>query len=120
MFLHGSGDANARLDGQYWRANIDPSERYTLAVAGSIKYRLRADQSGFSNLVLCGDWLRNGLNTPGCIESAVISGRQAARAISHSRRAIIGETDFPPSFSLIERIAAAFRSGYDLLVGLFR
>lgn len=88
---------STRFSSQYWRANIDPSERYTLAVAGSTQYRLRTDSSGYSNLVLTGDWLRNGLNTPGCIESAVISGRQAARAISGGRKRIIGETDFPRS-----------------------
>lgn len=93
-----------RFASQYWRPNIDPSERYTLAVAGSTKYRLRADGSGFNNLTLAGDWLRNGLNTPGCIESAVISGRQAARALEQSKRRIIGETDFPPEASLWVRV----------------
>ena len=39
-------------------------------------------------------WIRNGLNTSGCIESAVISGRQAARAIIKGTYRIIGETDF--------------------------
>lgn len=90
------GDAQGgemRFQSQYWRANFDPSELYTLAVAGSTKYRLPADHSGFANLVLAGDWLRNGLNTPGCIESAVISGRQAARAISRDHFVIIGESD---------------------------
>src|SRR5258708_5211087 len=79
-FLHADGtEGEDRLASQYWRANIDPSERYVLAVAGSTKYRLPVDGSGFKNLVLAGDWLLNGLNTPGCIETSVISGRQAAR-----------------------------------------
>jgi hypothetical protein len=83
-----------RFGHQYWRPNIDPTERYVLAVAGSTQYRIRADQSGFSNLYLAGDWIRNGFDTPGCIESAVISGRQAARAISGRSFKIVGETDF--------------------------
>jgi uncharacterized protein with NAD-binding domain and iron-sulfur cluster len=99
-----TGTGQIRFAAQYWRPNINPSERYTLAVAGSTKYRLRADQSGFKNLVLACDWVRNGLNTPGCIESAVISGRQAERAIHGAKRPIIGETDFPPEASLWLRI----------------
>jgi uncharacterized protein with NAD-binding domain and iron-sulfur cluster len=83
-----------RFSHQYWRPNIDPSERYVLSVAGSTQYRLEADQSGFSNLYLTGDWIRNGFDTPGCIESAVISGRQAARAISGRAFKIVGESDF--------------------------
>ena len=63
----------ARLDAQYWNANIDPSERYTLALAGTTNFRLATNQSGFSNLVLVGDWIRNGFNSPGCIESAVLA-----------------------------------------------
>jgi uncharacterized protein with NAD-binding domain and iron-sulfur cluster len=82
-----------RFDSQYWRPNIDPSERYVLALAGTTQYRLRTNESGYQNLILTGDWIRNGFNTPGCIESAVISGRQAARAISGRPTTIIGETD---------------------------
>lgn len=93
-----------RFQAQYWRPNIDPSERYTLAVAGSTKYRLRADQSGLANLILTGDWVRNGFNSPGCIESSVISGRQAARAISGIQRPILGESDFSPQTSLLRKI----------------
>jgi uncharacterized protein with NAD-binding domain and iron-sulfur cluster len=83
-----------RFDSQYWRPNIDPSERYVLAVAGSTQFRLRTDESGFTNLILTGDWIRNGLNTSGCIEAAVISGRQAGRAIAAGSYKIIGESDF--------------------------
>ena len=65
---------------KYCRANIDPSERYVMSVAGSARYRLRADQSGFSNLVLTGDWIQNGYNA-GCIEASAWSGIQAANVI---------------------------------------
>ena len=68
---------------------------YVLAVPGSTAFRLRTDESGFANLVLTGDWIRNGFNSPGCIESAVISGRQAGRHILGGQYSIIGETDFP-------------------------
>jgi uncharacterized protein with NAD-binding domain and iron-sulfur cluster len=83
-----------RFDSQYWRPNIDPSERYVLAVSGSNQFRLATDESGFANLILTGDWIRNGLNTSGCIEAAVIAGRQAGRAIAGGNYKIIGESDF--------------------------
>lgn len=88
------------LTRQYWTANIDPSERYVLSVKGSVEARLRPEagrgegRSGFDNLYLAGDWTRNGLNA-GFVESAVVSGMQAARAISGWTDLVIeGETDF--------------------------
>jgi uncharacterized protein with NAD-binding domain and iron-sulfur cluster len=76
----------ARLGGQYWRANTTGSERYVLTPAGSMADRLGADESGMSNLVLAGDWTRNGIDG-GCVEAAVLSGMQAARAlIGHEQR----------------------------------
>lgn len=81
-----------RLDGQFWRANIDPTERYVLSVVGSTQFRLPSDRSGFSNLYLAGDWTRNGLNA-GCVEAAVMSGKQCARAISGAQMTILGEVD---------------------------
>ena len=65
---------------RYTRANIDPSERYVLSLAGSAKFRLQADQSGFSNLVITGDWISNGYNA-GCIEASAWSGIQAANVV---------------------------------------
>ena len=65
---------------RYDRANIDPSERYVQSPAGSAKYRLAADQSGFANLVITGDWINNGYNA-GCVEASVWSGIQAANVI---------------------------------------
>ena len=81
-----------RMHAQYFRANIDPSERYTLSVPGSTEHRLRAEESGFANLVLAGDWIRTGLNA-GCIEAAAMSGMQASRAISGHPRSVFGEAD---------------------------
>jgi uncharacterized protein with NAD-binding domain and iron-sulfur cluster len=62
------------------RANIDPSERYVQSLGDSAKYRLPANGSGFENLVITGDWIRNGYNA-GCVEAAVWSGIQAANTI---------------------------------------
>ena len=48
------------MNAQFFRANLDASERYTLSVAGSAKHRLAADQSGVDGLFLTGDWIANG------------------------------------------------------------
>lgn len=84
-----------RLLTQYFRVNIDPSERYVLSAAGSTQYRLRTDETDIANLYITGDWLRNGLNS-GCVESAVVSGMQTSRAISGYPQQIIGEDDNLP------------------------
>ena len=88
-----NGSGVARFDGQYWRGNVDPSERYVLSVVNSSQHRLRADQSGFSNLFLAGDWLKTGLDA-GCVEAATMGGMQAARAIGGYPAVIRGETGF--------------------------
>jgi uncharacterized protein with NAD-binding domain and iron-sulfur cluster len=69
-----------RLDGQFWTANVDPSDQYVQSLPGTGAYRLRADQSGYANLFLAGDWINCGLNA-GCIEAAVMAGMQAANAV---------------------------------------
>ncbi|MEO8656968.1 MAG: NAD(P)-binding protein [Bryobacteraceae bacterium] len=69
-----------RFDSQYWRANVEPSERYVLSAKGTSKYRLKPGGSGFANLYLAGDWTDNGFNA-GCVEAAALSGKQAASAI---------------------------------------
>jgi uncharacterized protein with NAD-binding domain and iron-sulfur cluster len=83
----------ARFDSQFWHANIDPTERYVLSVHGSTQSRLRGYQSGFDNLYLAGDWTRTGLDC-GCVEAAVMSGKQASRAICGFPKEVPGETDF--------------------------
>lgn len=72
-----SGDD--RFAAQWFVANIEPTNHYTLAWPGTDRYRLRADQSGFENLFLCGDWTNFGLNI-GHVEGAVTSGLLAAQA----------------------------------------
>ena len=78
-----SATGPARFGSQYWRANIDPSDRYVQSLPGSAGHRIRADDSGLDNLFLAGDWIDNGMNA-GCIESAVLGGFQAANAVEES------------------------------------
>lgn len=73
----------ARLDAQFVRANFELTERYVQTPPNSVKFRLRADESGYRNLILAGDWTQNGLNL-GSVEAAVMSGMLASRAISGS------------------------------------
>jgi uncharacterized protein with NAD-binding domain and iron-sulfur cluster len=69
------------FDTQFWRANIDPTETYVQTPPGSTRYRLKAWDTGFSNLVVAGDWTYTGLNV-GSVECAVMSGRLASHAIT--------------------------------------
>jgi len=81
-----------RFDSQYWRANVNPTDRYVISLPGTTRYRLKSDESGFENLFLAGDWVRTGLNY-GCVEGAVMGGLQAARALCGYPREIVGEHD---------------------------
>jgi uncharacterized protein with NAD-binding domain and iron-sulfur cluster len=83
-------EGEERFEAQYWRANVDPSERYVLSVKGSTPYRLRSDDSGFKNVFLAGDWTYNGINL-GCVEAAAVSGLMAGRAICGYPKVIFGE-----------------------------
>ncbi|MBK8249814.1 MAG: NAD(P)-binding protein [Gemmatimonadetes bacterium] len=69
------------IDGQYWTANVNPTDRYVLSLPGSPRYRLSPLDATFDNLTIAGDWTATGLDS-GCIESAVISGRLASHALS--------------------------------------
>ncbi len=95
-----------RLEAQFVRANINPSDRYVLSVPGSVGARLQAGDSGLKNLYLAGDWVHTGLNA-GCIEAAVMSGRQAARSITGAEMLIPGESDFAGLGNLRGPIATA-------------
>jgi uncharacterized protein with NAD-binding domain and iron-sulfur cluster len=90
LLAGGRNTGEARFDDQFWLGNYQPTERYVLTPEGSVKYRLRADQSGYDNLFLAGDWIKTGLDA-GCVEAAAMSGMQAARAISGSPKTIVGE-----------------------------
>lgn len=69
---------------QFFLLNIEPSDRYVLAVPGSNQYRKKADESGFSNMFLTGDWIDFGFNV-GHMEGAVTAGLRAAHAIRESQ-----------------------------------
>ena len=82
----------ARLDDQWLRANIDGTERYVLTVKGSTKYRMKAGDTGFSNMVIAGDWVDSGFNV-GCVEAATMAGMQASRAICGYPQRVPGEEE---------------------------
>lgn len=73
-------DGWERLQAQYWRAVVSPSERYVLSVPSSVYDRLAPDDSGFTNLTLTGDWTLNFMSV-GCLECATSAGVLAAQAI---------------------------------------
>jgi uncharacterized protein with NAD-binding domain and iron-sulfur cluster len=75
----GSRDESS-FDTQFWTANINPSDRYTLALPGSLKYRISPLDNTYDNLTIAGDWTECGFNE-GCVEAAVMSGRLAAHAL---------------------------------------
>ena len=73
-------DGEDALDAQYFRANVDPAERYVLSLPGSTRHRLGAD-SGTDGLFLAGDWTRTSING-GSVEAAAESGRLAGEAVA--------------------------------------
>ena len=86
-------DGEARLDAQFWCANVEPTDRYVLSAPGTVGVRMSAEGSGLDNLVLAGTWIRTGLNI-GAVEAAVMSGMQASRALTGSPKRVCGERDF--------------------------
>jgi uncharacterized protein with NAD-binding domain and iron-sulfur cluster len=70
-----------RFRAQYFRANVSPSERYTLSLPGSLKHRISPLKVGYDNLTVAGDWTDCGFNE-GCVEAAMMSGRLAAHALT--------------------------------------
>jgi uncharacterized protein with NAD-binding domain and iron-sulfur cluster len=88
----GRGKGPKRFSSQFWQANFQQTERYVLTPPGSVKHRLKANQSGYENLFLAGDWTKTGLDG-GCVEAAVMSGMQASRAICGVPAVIVGEDE---------------------------
>ncbi len=84
-----------RFNSQYWRSNVDPSERYVLSVKGSSRFRLNTNDTRFSNLYLTGDWINTGVNA-GCVEAATMAGMETSRAICGYPSNINGEFGFAP------------------------
>jgi uncharacterized protein with NAD-binding domain and iron-sulfur cluster len=71
------------LRSQYWTANVNPTDRYVLALPGSLRHRISPLDNTYDNLTIAGDWTDCGFNE-GCVEAAVMSGRLAAHAIAQS------------------------------------
>ena len=63
------------------QASFVGSDRYTLALPGSLEHRISPLRAVVSNMTIAGDWTECGFNE-GCIEAAVMSGMLAAHAIS--------------------------------------
>ena len=78
---HRNRQGEARLDSQYSRVNLSPSELYVLSVTNSSQYRLEPDNTGCDNMYITGDWIKTGINA-GCVEASIIAGKKTARAIS--------------------------------------
>jgi uncharacterized protein with NAD-binding domain and iron-sulfur cluster len=81
LFVRSSAEGEARLDEQFLKTNVEPSERYVLSVPGSSAHRIHPSRTGFDNLYAAGDWTACGLDA-GCVEAAVISGLLAANGIA--------------------------------------
>jgi uncharacterized protein with NAD-binding domain and iron-sulfur cluster len=70
-----------RFATQFWTANVNPSDRYTLTLPGSAASRISPLDNTYDNLIVTGDWTACGL-IAGCVEAAVMSGRLAAHALT--------------------------------------
>ena len=75
------GADERRIDSQYVRANVEPSDRYCLSLPGTLSARISPLDPTYDNLTVAGDWTDCGFNE-GCVEAAVMSGRLAAHAVS--------------------------------------
>ena len=84
-------EGEAHFETQYWRSNCDhPHERLHAGVTGHGKFRMRADDTGLSNLTIAGDWIDNGMHVA-CLEGAVMGGILAACAVAGVKFPIVGE-----------------------------
>jgi uncharacterized protein with NAD-binding domain and iron-sulfur cluster len=66
---------------QYWRANVNPSDRYVIHTPGSYRSRISPLDMTYDNFTIAGDWTDSGFHS-GCVEGAVMSGLLAAHALS--------------------------------------
>ena len=51
-----------------------------MSVAHSSAARLKANATGFDNLLITGDWIDNGFNA-GCVEASAMAGIEAGNAL---------------------------------------
>ncbi|TNE55859.1 MAG: hypothetical protein EP341_05170 [Sphingomonadales bacterium] len=83
------GTPGAKLTGperfttQFWKANVNPSDRYVIHTPGSWRHRISPLDRSYDNLTLAGDWTDSGFHS-GCVEGAVMSGLLAAHALCGS------------------------------------
>ncbi|MEM7268048.1 MAG: FAD-dependent oxidoreductase [Pseudomonadota bacterium] len=99
-----------RFDDQYWRVNVNPSDHYVSSPPKKTQHRLYANDTGFKNLSIAGDWTSNGLNV-GSMEGSVRSGILAAEAIMgvpHSKSRVLG---FRPEIKKPASMAAGSSKG---------
>jgi hypothetical protein len=87
--LVSEGEEHVNSAAPYFRANVQPADRYVLSLPGTARYRVAPGDSGFGNLFPAGDWTACVLDA-GCMEAATISGMLAAEAITGDTRTIIG------------------------------
>jgi uncharacterized protein with NAD-binding domain and iron-sulfur cluster len=109
-----------RIDYQVIKANVDPWACCAGSPAGSTRWRLPADGSRFAHLYLAGAWIDSGFNVE-CIEAAVMSGRQAARAIVGTGEVIDGEAflHFERSLGgLLRELAIGVEAAAEHVLGL--
>ncbi|MEM9650525.1 MAG: NAD(P)-binding protein [Actinomycetota bacterium] len=87
-----------RMRQQYYRANIDPNERYTLSEPGKLQHRLKSWESGYTNVALSSDAIYTGFNI-GSFEGSVMSGMLASATLTSSPTIdqIIGYKTFHPN-----------------------
>lgn len=86
-FLPGVPEA---AEHEHLRLNHAPADRYVQATPNTAHTRIPAGSSGFRNLTLCGVWTHTGFHIAS-IESAVMSGLMACRALTGAPQRIVGE-----------------------------
>jgi uncharacterized protein with NAD-binding domain and iron-sulfur cluster len=79
VFAH--GDGKEAFEQQFFRANYEGSDRFTMALPGTLQYRISPLDYSVVNMSIAGDWTNCGF-VEGCIEAAVMSGMLSAHAIS--------------------------------------
>ncbi|WP_170229673.1 NAD(P)-binding protein [Polyangium fumosum] len=79
--LHAPASSDDPLAFQHHSPVQHPSDRYVLSPRGTTRHRLAADESGYKNLVLAGDWTLTPMNL-GCVEAATMSGIRAAQVLT--------------------------------------
>ena len=83
-------EGEERVKSQYFHSNCGPSERCTLSLPGTNKYRMKAGETGYDNLVVTGDWTDNNLYLA-FMEASFQAGILSARAVADEDFPIIGE-----------------------------